>query len=152
VLLLFTKALATLKVLVHALHHHKRYMYALRYKKFLLCAITGLSKQDHVLAEPPHRGSVDSVQTNNMSAHKRHQNVLVTIQLICKQHSHVQCTVDLQQSPPFFPSGRVVFNPVCKVFHSHFLVPKLNAFEVVKWFSPYQGFHFDSACVSLVDE
>jgi hypothetical protein len=37
-------------------------MYALCYKKFLLYAITGLSKQDHVLAEPPHRGSVDSVQ------------------------------------------------------------------------------------------
>jgi hypothetical protein len=29
--------------------------------------------------------------------------------------------VDLQRSPPFFPSGRVVFNPVRKVFHSHFL-------------------------------
>jgi hypothetical protein len=66
----FTQALATLKVLVHALHHRKRPVL----QKILA---NGLSKQDHVLAEPPHRGSIDSVQTDNMSAHKRHQNVLL---------------------------------------------------------------------------
>jgi hypothetical protein len=47
--------------------------------------------------------------------------VLVERSTRSQHNSHVQCTVDLQRSPPFFRSGRVVFNPVYKVFHSHFL-------------------------------
>jgi hypothetical protein len=114
---------------IHALHHRKRYMYALSYKKFLLYAITGLSKQDHVLAEPTHRGSVDSVQTDNMYAHNRHQNVLLVERstrfykllssyltwaptqaglFASKTHSY-KCTVDLQWSPPSVKLSWVVF-------------------------------------------
>jgi hypothetical protein len=55
--------------------------------------------------------------------------VLVERSTRSQQNSHVQCTVDLQRSPPSFHQ-EVVFNPVYKVFHSHFFGSKAQRF----WF------------------
>jgi hypothetical protein len=99
-------------------------------KKFLLHTITGLSKQDHVLVEPPHRGSVDSVQQIicaqikdiKMSCWLNVQHVSISIviipdmstnttQLVCKQNTLIQMYSGSSMITPFSKIEQSGFYP-----------------------------------------